>query len=271
MGPAVPKAKSQTNTRLLASAVLAVTLAGCSGGDEPPVAAPAVDTTAAPTTTTPASTTTEPAPVTTANEWELDDGSWVATAIGDGVPSYSAPNDELPALWFFPSPTQFDGPRVFRVLSATEDFYEVMIPVRPNGSTGWIPKSDVTLSEVTYRAEVNLTDDSLTVWDGDEVIVQTSAATGKTSTPTPVGEFFVRDVIEKSPSSAYGSYILGLSGFSETLDSFNGAEPAIAIHGTNRPDQIGEEVSNGCIRIPNELVELLAETVPLGTPVSVVA
>lgn len=271
MRQVVQKTEGQSTTCRLVAVVIAIVLAGCSGGDEHQVAAPVVDSTTTPTITAPAPTTTEPAPATTTNEWELGEGSWVATAIGDGVPSYSAPNDELPADWFFPSPTQFDGPRVFRVLSATEDFYEVMIPVQPNGSTGWIPKSDVTLSEVTHRAEVNLTDDSLTVWDGDEVIVQTSAATGKTSTPTPVGEFFVRDVIQKSPSSAYGSYILGLSGFSETLDSFNGGEPAIAIHGTNRPDLIGEEVSNGCIRIPNELVELLAVTVPLGTPVSVVA
>jgi lipoprotein-anchoring transpeptidase ErfK/SrfK len=49
-----------------------------------------------------------------------------------------------------------------------------------------------------------------------------------------------------------------------------GGLPAIAIHGTNQPGLIGEEVSNGCVGIPNELLEPLAETVPLGTPVSIV-
>jgi lipoprotein-anchoring transpeptidase ErfK/SrfK len=55
------------------------------------------------------------------------------------------------------------------------------------------------------------------------------------------------------------------------LDSFAGALPAIAIHGTNRPDTMGQERSNGCVRVPNELVELLATDLPLGTPVTIVS
>ena len=45
----------------------------------------------------------------------------------------------------------------------------------------------------------------------------------------------------------------------------------IAIHGTNRPELIGGAHSNGCIRIPNEVITVLAETVPMGTPVDIVA
>ncbi len=260
-----------TRRRIVTTLALAATLfaAGCSSESEP-VAVPPLVTTTTPATTAPptttAPTTTEPKP-----DWALGEGSWVATAIGDGVESRSEPSEDSPADWWFPSPTQFDGPRVFLVVDATEDWLEVYIPVRPNGATGWIPRDDVTLSTVNHRAEINLSDDSLTVWDGDEVILATAAATGKPATPTPLGEFFVRDVIQSNPNGAYGSFILGLSGYSETLETFDGKEPAIAIHGTNRPDLVGEEVSNGCIRIPNELVEMLAETVPLGTPVTVVA
>lgn len=262
---------------LLVSVVLAVS---CSApAQEAATASTQVSVTS---TTAVAEATTTTAPLLDG----MGPGTWVATAKGDGISAYTSDdfseqivtsetltnsNDEPAADWWFPAPTQFGGPRVFLVVNATEQYLEVQLPIRPNGSTGWIKRSDVTLSEVTMRAEVNLTEDSLTVWDGDEVIVETRAVTGKEATPTPVGEFFVRDVIPSNPTGAYGSFILGLSGFSETLETFNGALPAIAIHGTNNPDQIGSELSNGCVRIPNDLVELLAETVPLGTPVSVVA
>jgi lipoprotein-anchoring transpeptidase ErfK/SrfK len=34
---------------------------------------------------------------------------------------------------------------------------------------------------------------------------------------------------------------------------------------------MGGAHSNGCIRIPNEVIEQLADTVPIGTPVDIVA
>ncbi|MGZ8377821.1 MAG: L,D-transpeptidase [Gemmatirosa sp.] len=40
-----------------------------------------------------------------------------------------------------------------------------------------------------------------------------------------------------------------------------------ALHGTNRPETIGQAVSHGCVRLRNEDVEWLYEQVPVGTPV----
>ncbi len=81
----------------------------------------------------------------------------------------------------------------------------------------------------------------------------------------------MNDLVEKWDGSAYGPYILSLSAFSEALDSFGGGVPVIAIHGTNDPGLIGGAFSNGCIRIPNEAIRVLADNVPMGTPVDIVA
>lgn len=199
--------------------------------------------------------------------------AFVATVIGDGVASASEPGGAAVEHWF-PSPTQFGGERAFLVVDQTSslEYVKVSLPVKPNGQEGWIPRSAVEIEPVNHRAVINLTSDSVTVWDGDEVIVETKAVTGKPATPTPVGTFYVRDIIDQqNPGGSYGPYIVALSGFSEVLDSFNGGLPALAIHGTNRPEQIGSERSSGCIRIPNELISLVAESVPLGTPVTIVA
>ena len=79
----------------------------------------------------------------------------------------------------------------------------------------------------------------------------------------------MNDLVQKFEGSAYGPWILSLSGFSEALETFGGGVPVIAIHGTNRPELIGGAHSNGCIRIPNDVVTFLAETVPMGTPVEI--
>jgi lipoprotein-anchoring transpeptidase ErfK/SrfK len=43
----------------------------------------------------------------------------------------------------------------------------------------------------------------------------------------------------------------------------------IAIHGTNRPDLIGRAVSNGCIRVRNDVLRRIFAATPEGTPVEI--
>ena len=69
----------------------------------------------------------------------------------------------------------------------------------------------------------------------------------------------------------YGSWIFPIALFSETLDTFQDGIPQIAIHGTHIPDQVGQELSSGCVRIPNSVINRLAEILELGTPVSIIA
>ena len=106
------------------------------------------------------------------------------------------------------------------------------------------------------------------VYDGTTIVHQTSAVIGTSATPTPLGTFFITAKRRNAPSESYiGPWALALSAFSEVYDTFSGGLPVIAIHGTNRPDLIGGAHSNGCLRIPNDVVTALAEFVPLGAPV----
>jgi lipoprotein-anchoring transpeptidase ErfK/SrfK len=147
----------------------------------------------------------------------------------------------------------------------------VKLPVRPNGTEAWIRAGDVTLSTHRFRAQIDVADRSVTVWEGEEVVAETGAVVGADRTPTPLGSFYINEVVPKWADSVYGPFILSLSGFSEVLDTFGGGVPVIALHGTNHPELIGGAHSNGCIRIPNEVITQLAETLPVGTPVEIVA
>jgi lipoprotein-anchoring transpeptidase ErfK/SrfK len=53
------------------------------------------------------------------------------------------------------------------------------------------------------------------------------------------------------------------------LSEFAGGDGQIGIHGTNVPASIGEAVSHGCVRVPNDVITTLATTVPVGTPVTI--
>ncbi|MEM9565921.1 MAG: L,D-transpeptidase [Actinomycetota bacterium] len=221
---------------------------------------------------------------TAAGPWPLvdDPASWptppappatVATVVGDGVGSRPEPGAGTVTHWF-PNPTQFDGDRTFLVVDDTssDDWVKVSLPVMPNGQEGWIPRSAVELSTVTHRAEVDLSDATVTVWDGDDLVLTTSAVTGRPATLTPLGRFYIRDIIAQPvPDGDYGPWILALSGFSEVLSSFQGGLPALALHGTDEPGQLGSAISAGCVRVSNEVISALAATVPLGTPVTIVA
>jgi hypothetical protein len=96
-------------------------------------------------------------------------------------------------------------------------------------------------------------------------------STGTGGTPTPTGLFYVRElVVQAQADGPYGPFVFGLSGYSDVLNSFAGGEGAIGIHGTNRPEAIGENVSYGCVRLTNETILAVSKTLPLGTPVEIV-
>ncbi len=170
------------------------------------------------------------------------------------------------------NPSYFGTELAMLVVAEHAGWLQVQLPVRPNGTTAWVKGAGFTTETHTFHAEVQLRKHRLRVWNDDELIADTATVVGAAATPTPLGRFYVNDRIPKAdPSGSYGPWILSLSAHSEVLETFADGRPVIAIHGTNRPDLLGTDASNGCVRIPNDIVALLAELVPLGTPVDIIA
>ena len=238
---------------------------------EPPPALPEVLTTPA---EPPVMTATSPTPTTlptnplenfVATVRPEIDAIWPTTEPGGG--------DYVDLEYPVTNPTYFGNPLTLMVTDRTPDgeWVKVQIPIRPNRTEGWIPATDVEMSSHFVRIEVTLSERSVRVWDGETLIAETSAVIGADVTPTPLGTFFVNDLVERFEGSSYGPYILSLSAFSEALETYGGGVPVIAIHGTNRPELIGGAHSAGCIRIENDMIRFLAEVVPMGTPVTISA
>jgi lipoprotein-anchoring transpeptidase ErfK/SrfK len=164
-------------------------------------------------------------------------------------------------------------PTVFAVLGARVDescrpqWYHVQLPMRPNGITGWVRARDVAHRKLDVRIVVDLSDRRVTLYRGKTKVLATTAAIGRSNTPTPTGRYYVNQkLLAPDPLGPFGPAAIGISAFSPVLQHWVQGGP-IAIHGTNEPSLLGSAVSNGCIRISNDVIERLWELVPAGTPV----
>lgn len=221
-----------------------------------------------------------PAFVPTDLEWEPATILTLEGAADEIVPVYDAPEGERLT---FPDPDQpiagwFSNPLplVVRVVQGSEgdEWAEVELPVRPNGSRGWIRTAGFAWSTVDHHIFVDLSERRLAFFDGDELITHTRVIIGKPSTPTPTASGFIVGKLpnhdQQFASVVLGDWVLALSFFSEVLNTFGGDLPRVSLHGSHIPERMGDALSNFEVRMPNEIVEILAREAPIGTTVRTV-
>lgn len=257
--------------RTAACVVTVLALTACGGGDDP--RAPAT-TEPAPTTVTTTALTTS-APTTTVDATVAK----VAVAKQSRVEVFTSPVQPEPARTMDnpqPSGAAPGGEYVLRMLVVEDrgDWLKVLLPIRPNGSNGWIRRATVDLETHNYRALVSLGEHRITVWKGNEVLLQEPVGVGASGrTPTTKGLFYTIELYPVLPSqqAAYGPWAFALSGYSEVLTSFgDGGTGVLGLHGTGDPSSLGRDVSNGCIRMSNTGITKLADVLPLGVPIEIV-
>jgi lipoprotein-anchoring transpeptidase ErfK/SrfK len=252
--PAVP---------LALALALVLALAGCGGASPAQPAAPA--------------TTSPPAAATAPRPGPVDLGAaraYVAVASTD-VTVRSRPRGGR-VIGLFPRTTPWGSPTAFLVREARrndrgEVWLKVLVPRRPNGSSGWLLRDQVKLRPVDLAVEVDLSDRTVRLLRGGRAVRTWSAGIGRAWTPTPTGSFYLTVKLRPPQiSSVYGAWALGLSGYSEVHEQFGTGDGQIALHGTHNPGaDLGREVSNGCVRLDNQAISTLAGTLPLGTPVTI--
>jgi Uncharacterized protein conserved in bacteria len=115
-------------------------------------------------------------------------------------------------------------------------------------------KCSCTENDSAYTIHVDVSLRRLYLFQEGKLLKVYPVAVGSPKTPTPTGTFRIVNK-DNTPGSKYGTAWMGLS------------YPHIGIHGTNRPESIGQSSSEGCIRMHNRDVEELFYKLPLGTKV----
>ena len=147
----------------------------------------------------------------------------------------------------------------------------VMLPGRPNGSTGWIAEQGTRKLVTSWHVVVDLAGRRVTAYRDGRVVRTFRAVVGKPSTPTPSGSFFVEETLRMAPGEPGGPFALALSARSNVLQEFEGGPGQIALHGRNNlGGTLGTAASHGCVRLATASIDWLAARIGPGTPTTIV-
>lgn len=210
----------------------------------------------------------------------VEPSSTIATVTSVSLVARVSPHGSSEAIATFSKENPDGAPQVFLLTTRPgEDpgiegpdgvWYEALLPIRPNGTTGFIPADAVSLSKTSYRIVVDREAFQLALWKGSEIVLRLPIGLGTGDTPTPVGDFFLISLLRPpDPEGPYGPFAYGLSGYSEVLTDWPGGG-VVGLHGTNDPTSVGRMSSHGCIRLHNEDIAKLVPLLSLGTPIEII-
>jgi hypothetical protein len=147
---------------------------------------------------------------------------------------------------------------------------QVMLPGRPNSSTGWIAQEGTRRLLTGWHIVINLAARQVKVYSEGRTVRTFRAVVGKPSTPTPTGQFFVEETLRMSASEPGGPFALALSARSDALQEFEGGPGQIALHGRdNLGGTLGAAESHGCVRVGTASIDWLSTRIAPGTPVTI--
>jgi hypothetical protein len=226
------------------------------------------------TTPTPKPTPTLRSPLLDGNGLQpYGDAAWpayVVTPRGSSLAIRSRPDGST--VRTMSARQQFGAPLTLLLVGRRAGWLRVELPVRPNGSTGWVRASDAHLRGLRYGLVLERGRHQLLLYDGARLMRRFRVGIGTVETPTPGGLYYLIELLRPSnPAGAYGPYAYGLSGFSTVIRHFNGGDGVIGLHGTDEPALVGHDVSHGCIRMYNADITYLTQVLPLGTPIRILA
>lgn len=168
------------------------------------------------------------------------------------------------------------GPVGLLVLGTARDaddrlWIRARMPMRPNGTSGWILADMVQVTNTPYRIEISTARRLVRLLRLGRVVRSFRAVVGMPGYPTPHGLFSVSErVPQPDPRGFLGPWALHLTAFSPTLLNFGGGPGTIGIHGrggASLRDPLGSARSHGCIRVDSAAIRMLVSVAREGTPV----
>ena len=142
-------------------------------------------------------------------------------------------------------------------------------PGLPGEGDGWVPRRALgAYHDVHTRLVVDLDGYTATLFRGDRLVARFPVGVGVSASPTPRGEFYVRNRLTRYSNAFYGPLAFGTSVRSPYLTDWPDGG-FVGIHGTNQPELLPGRVSHGCIRLRNTDILRLARLMPVGTPITI--
>jgi L,D-transpeptidase catalytic domain len=224
--------------------------------------------------------TTVPAPTTTTSTIPVPVCPTPAVPAGTTITTLATPSTQNLAYSATPGgpavgrvTEHWGGPSTRPVLAEEAGWVQIRLESRPDGSTGWLPASEVTLSTTPYTIVVSICNRSLTLFEGTTAAYSAPVGVGRPQWPTPMGPTFVDSIVATPRSQVYiyGPTVLILGTHSNVFTDFDGGDGTVAIHGypSDPGSTDGVASSHGCVRSSPTTINTVKQ-VPVGTPVDIV-
>jgi lipoprotein-anchoring transpeptidase ErfK/SrfK len=146
-------------------------------------------------------------------------------------------------------------------------WYRISVPMRPNGTYGWIPATAVLLRPTVDRIVVHVGARTIDVYRHAKRVWHAQVAVGAPGMETPRGEFYVTARFVPYHDPFLGVFAVETSAYSRLTEWPGGG--VVGIHGTNMPWLLGKAVSHGCVRVSNLTARALERYALLGTPIRI--
>jgi lipoprotein-anchoring transpeptidase ErfK/SrfK len=136
----------------------------------------------------------------------------------------------------------------------------------PNASN---PKTPEFAKATVRSVLVSIPDRKMALLASGKVVRVYRVAVGKTSTPSPVGEFKIVTRVS-NPTYYHKGHVVGAGKGNPVGSRWMGlSAKGYGIHGTNQPGSIGKAESTGCIRMGKRDIEELFTLVDVGDAVQI--
>jgi L,D-transpeptidase catalytic domain len=148
-----------------------------------------------------------------------------------------------------------------------EVWYRINVPMRPNGTFGWIPAATVELSPTVSQIVVHVGSRTIDIYRRGKHVWHGAVAVGAPGMETPLGHFYVTARFVPYHDPFLGVFAVETSAYSRLSEWPGGG--VVGIHGTDMPWLLGQAVSHGCVRVANTTARALRRYVPLGSPIEI--
>jgi hypothetical protein len=148
--------------------------------------------------------------------------AYAARVHGSDISVYAGPDRDAAPVRSFPAVGDYGAPQTFLVEREQRQpdgvWYQVLLPVRPNGTTGWVRAADVEVMGLPYGIKVHLGSLRLELFREGRLERTFPIGIGTVDTPTPPGRYFIKYLMRPDDQNTlFGRFVYGLSGFSDVV------------------------------------------------------
>ncbi len=157
------------------------------------------------------------------------------------------------------------------IIAEQHGWAQILLPSRPNNSTGWIYLDDpaVTTEHSRFRIDVDRQAFTLDLYRDDAPIGHWRIGVGKAGAVTPPGRTFIlASILDNSPKP-FSPIVMPLGTHSATHLTFGAGPGTVGVHTWPTDNVFGRASSDGCVRVPRDALDVISKTVPPGSVVEI--